>query len=159
MNESELQKAVDRGELVIGARKAIKRAKQKQLDEMNEISLRSIRAKDKQTGKTMLVPVSDIMKNPSGFSPVQGSVEEMLRTSDRKKYDPDKFDDVIKKYKEERRIRKGRDRNLRIERLKAQGLGSKIKPRPGKTKAFKIGGATSKNPGKAEPGSIADMLK
>ena len=124
MNESELQNAVDRGELVIGARKAIKRAKQKQLDEMNEISLRSIRAKDKQTGKTMLVPVSDIMKNPSGFSPVQGSVEEMLRTSDRKK--------------EERRIRKGRDRNLRIERLKAQGLGSKIKPRPGKTKAFKL---------------------
>ena len=161
MNESELQKAVDRGELVIGARKAIKRAKQKQLDEMNEISLRSIRAKDKQTGKTMLVPVSDIMKNPSGFSPVQGSVEEMLRTSDRKKYDPDKFDDVIKKYKEERRIRKGRDRNLRIERLKAQGLGSKIKPRPGKTKAFKIGGAMSKNPGKADldKRAIADMLK
>ena len=155
MNESELQKKVDRDALIVGARKAIKRAEQKKFIPQSKM----VKAIDKRTGQARFVLQSDIMKNPSGFSPVQGSVEEMLRTSDRKKYDPDKFDDVIKKYKEQRIIRKGRDRNLRIERLKQQGLGSKIKPRPGKTKAFKIGGATSKNPGKAEPGSIADMLK
>ena len=144
MNESELQKKVDRDALIVGARKAIKRAEQKKFDSQSK-QPKMVKAFDKRTGKERFVLQSDIMRNPSGFTPVSGSIADMLRTSDRKK--------------EERRIRKGRDRNLRIERLKAQGLGSKIKPRPGKTKAFKIGGATSKNPGKAEPGSIADMLK
>ena len=143
MNESELQKKVDRDALIVGARKAIKRAEQKKFIPQSKM----VKAIDKRTGQARFVLQSDIMKNPSGFSPIPGSVADMLRTSDRKK--------------EERRIRKGRDRNLRIERLKAQGLGSKIKPRPGKTKAFKIGGAMSKNPGKADldKRAIADMLK
>ena len=132
MNESELQKKVDRDALIVGARKAIKRAEQKKFIPQSKM----VKAIDKRTGQARFVLQSDIMKNPSGFSPIPGSVADMLRTSDRKK--------------EERRIRKGRDRNLRIERLKAQGLGSKIKPRPGKTKAFKIGGAMLKNPGKAD---------
>ena len=135
MNESELQKKVDRDALIVGARKAIKRAEQKKFGPQSK-QPKLVKAFDKRTGKERFVLQSDIMRNPSGFTPVSGSIADMLRTSDRKK--------------EERRIRKGRDRNLRIERLKAQGLGSKIKPRPGKTKAFKIGGAMLKNPGKAD---------
>ena len=137
MSESELQKAVDRSELVFGAKKAIKRAKQRQLDKINEESRKLVKAYDNKTGQARFVPESDIMRNPSGFTPIEGSVADMLRTSDRKK--------------QERIIRKGSDSGRRqIERLKAQGLGSKIKPRPGKTKAFKIGGAMLKNPGKAD---------
>ena len=131
MNESELQKKVDRDALITGAKKAIKRAEQKKFDSQSN-QPKMVKAYDKRTGQARFVPESQIMRNPSGFTPISGTVADMLRTSDRKK--------------EERRIRKGRDRNLRIERLK-QVYGSKIKPRPGKTKAFKIGGA------------IADKLK
>jgi len=131
MNESELQKKVDRDALITGAKKAIKRAEQKKFGpQSNQPKL--VKAYDKRTGQARFVSESQIMRDPDGFTPISGSVENMLRVSDRKK--------------EERRIRKGRDRNLRIERLK-QVYGSKIKPRPGKTKAFKIGGA------------IADKLK
>ena len=131
MNESELQKKVDRDALIVGARKAIKRAEQKKFIPQSKM----VKAIDKRTGQARFVLQSDIMKNTSGFSPIPGSVADMLRTSDRKK--------------EERRIRKGRDRDLRIERLKQFGQ-SRIKPRPRKTKAFKIGGAMLKNPGKAD---------
>ena len=134
MNESELQKKVDRDALIVGARKAIKRAEQKKFDSQSK-QPKMVKAFDKRTGKERFVLQSDIMRNPSGFTPVSGSIADMLRTSDRKK--------------EERRIRKGRDRDLRIERLKQFGQ-SRIKPRPGKTKAFKIGGAMLKNPGKAD---------
>ena len=130
MNESELQKKVDRDALITGARKAIKRAEQKKFDSQSK-QPKLVKAYDKRTGQARFVPESQIMRNPSGFTPISGTVADMLRTSDRKK--------------EERRIRKGRDRNLTMERLKQ--IGSKIKPRPGKTKAFKIGGA------------IADKLK
>ena len=175
MNESELQKKVDRDALIVGARKAIKRAEQKKFDSQSK-QPKMVKAFDKRTGKERFVLQSDIMRNPSGFTPISGSVADMLRVSDRKK--------------ENRRIRKGRDRNLRIERLKLQGLGSKTKPTPGKTKKitegaspriksifkkaaerepggrlsradielvekslknkFKIGGAMLKNPGKAD---------
>ena len=104
MTESDLQKKVDRDALIVGARKAIKRAEQKKFIPQSKM----VKSIDKRTGQARFVLQSDIMKNPSGFSPIPGSVADMLRTSDRKK--------------EERRIRKGRDRNLRIERLKAQGL-------------------------------------
>ena len=134
MNESELQKKVDRDALIVGAKKAIKRAEQKKFGPQSK-QPKLVKAFDKRTGKERFVLQSDIMRNPSGFTPVSGSIADMLRTSDRKK--------------EERRIRKGRDRDLRIERLKQFGQ-SRIKPRPGKTKAFKIGGAMLKNPGKAD---------
>ena len=145
MNESELQKKVDRDALIVGAKKAIKRAEQKKFGPQSK-QPKLVKAFDKRTGKERFVLQSDIMRNPSGFTPVSGSIADMLRTSDRKK--------------EERRIRKGRDRDLRIERLKQFGQ-SRTKPRPGKTKAFKIGGAMSKNPGKADldKRAIADMLK
>jgi len=133
MNESELQKKVDRDALIVGARKAIKRAEQKKFDSQSK-QPKMVKAYDKRTGQARFVLQSDIMKNPSGFTPISGTVADMLRVSDRKK--------------QERRIRKGRDRSM--ERLKLEGLGSKIKPRPGKTKAFKIGGAMLKNPGKAD---------
>ena len=133
MNESELQKKVDRDALITGARKAIKRAEQKKFDSQSK-QPKLVKAYDKRTGQARFVSESQIMRDPDGFTPISGSVENMLRVSDRKK--------------EERRIRKGRDRNLTMERLKQ--IGSKIKPRPGKTKAFKIGGAMLKNPGKAD---------
>ena len=133
MNESELQKKVDRDALIVGARKAIKRAEQKKFDSQSK-QPKLVKAYDKRTGQARFVSESQIMRDPDGFTPISGSVENMLRVSDRKK--------------EERRIRKGRDRNLTMERLKQ--IGSKIKPRPGKTKAFKIGGAMLKNPGKAD---------
>ena len=124
MNESELQKKVDRDALIVGARKAIKRAEQKKFDSQSK-QPKMVKAFDKRTGKERFVLQSDIMRNPSGFTPISGSVADMLRVSDRKK--------------ENRRIRKGRDRNLRIERLKLQGLGSKTKPTPGKTKKITEG--------------------
>ena len=159
MSESELQKKVDRDELVIGARKAIKRAKKKQLDEINEISRRSVKAIDKQTGKTMLVPVSDIMRNPSGFTPTPGSIADMLRSEDRRK------ERKIRREGNERTSRKRINRLTKGASPLTKSIIKKASERePGgrlsrtdiklaeqslKNK-FKIGGAMLKNPGKAD---------
>ena len=159
MSESELQKKVDRDALIVGARKAIKRAKKKQLDEINEISRRSVKAIDRQTGKTMLVPVSDIMRNPSGFTPTPGSIADMLRSEDRRK------ERKIRREGNERTSRKRINRLTKGASPLTKSIIKKASERePGgrlsrtdiklaeqslKNK-FKIGGAMLKNPGKAD---------
>ena len=79
-----LQKKVDRDALIVGARKAIKRAEQKKFDSQSK-QPKMVKAYDKRTGQARFVLQSDIMKNPSGFTPISGTVADMLRVSDRKK--------------------------------------------------------------------------
>ena len=158
MNESELQKKVDRDALIVGARKAIKRAEQKKFDSQSK-QPKMVKAFDKRTGKERFVLQSDIMRNPSGFTPISGSVADMLRIDDRKK---------------ERKIRRQTNRRAGRKNIKRLTEGAspltksiikkaadrepsgrlsrtdiKLAEQSLKNK-FKIGGAMLKNPGKAD---------